>query len=194
MKSNIFILILIFLISCSRNRNQEVLESYIAAHNEHEIEKELAFYGDDIEFELKNTWTKKGLNEMRSLAEWDAALNSNLKLESITTKEDSIFCKVVENNDWFKAVNIYDLEHDPTVFIIQNGKIVKIIGYPTEKTGKEIQAVIGSLFQWSQIEKDSTLNELIRGNQFVYSTEAAEKWLDLFTRWKESTENQSTSQ
>jgi hypothetical protein len=123
---------------------------------------------------------------MRSLEEWDAALNSNLKLESITSKEDTVFCRIVENNDWFGSVDIIDLVHDPVVIVLNNGKIKKIIVFPSEKTGKEIEAAIGALYQWSQKAQDSTINDLIQNGQFVYSAKAAEKWLDLFDRWKAS--------
>jgi len=185
MKKNIlFIFSLLIIISCSKNKTQEVVESFITAHNEHNIEKALTFYDENIVFELKGVWTKKGLNEMRSLEEWDAALNSNLILESIVSKEDTVFCRVVENNDWFRAADITDLVHDPTIFVVNNGKIKKIIALPSEKIGKEIEATIGALYQWSQKAQDTTINDLIQNGQFVYSAKAAEKWLALFNRWK----------
>jgi hypothetical protein len=177
---------LIFLFSCSNNSSQELVQSYINVHNTHDIDKALAFYDDTIVFELKNVWVKSGKDAVRTLEEFDAAMNSNLRLEEITVKgdSDSLFCKVIENNDWFKGVGIEDLVHDPTVFVVKNGKITNIIGYPDEQTGKEIEAAIGSIYQWSQANQDSTINELIQEGQFVYSTEAAEKWKDLFVKWK----------
>ena len=187
MKKNIFfIFILLTIISCSKEKTQEVVKSYITAHNAHDIENALTFYDENIVLELKGVWTKEGLHEMQSLEEWDAALNSNLKLESITSKEDTVFCRVVENNDWFGAVDITNLVHDPVIFVLNNGKIKKIIAYPSEKTGKEIEAAIGVIYQWSQRAQDSTINDLIQNGQFVYSAKAAEKWLDLFDRWKAS--------
>ncbi len=187
MKNNIlFIFSLLVFISCSSKKPQEVIKSYISAHNNHDIEKALTFYDENIAFELKGIWTKKGVSEMQFLEEWDATLNSNLKLESMTSKGDTVFCRVVENNDWFRAIDNTDIVHDPTVFIVNNGKIKKIIAYPSEKTGKEIEAAIGELYQWSQKAQDSTINDLIQNGQFVYSAEAAKKWLELFKRWKAS--------
>jgi hypothetical protein len=181
-KINFFIIGILLIISCSKEKSQEVVKSYIAAHNAHDIENSLTFYDENIVFELKGVWVKKGLIELRSLEEWDAALNSNLKLESITSVEDTVLCRIVENNDWFRAVDITNLVHDPAVFVVNNGKIKKIIGYPKEKTGKDIEAAIGALYQWSQKAQDSTIYELIHNGQFEYSAKAAEKWLDLFRR------------
>lgn len=174
---------ILLIFGCTVQNGGEIIRSYEKAHNSHDVEKVLSFYSDDIEFELKGIWIKSGIDEIRTLAEWDAALNSNLKFESIITKNDTVFCKVIENNDWFRAVNIVDLVHDPTVFIIQDGKIKKIIAYPSEKTGMEIQTVIGSIYQWSDRVKDNTIYNLIPDGEFIYSGEAARKWLDLFKKW-----------
>jgi hypothetical protein len=181
-KNSLFIIIILLIISCSKDKNQEVVKSYITAHNAHDIENSLSFYDENIELELKGVWTKKGLSELRSLEEWDAALNSNLKLASITSIEDTVFCRIIENNDWFVAVDIADLVHDPAVFVVNNGKIKKIIAYPMKKTGKDIEDAIGALYHWSQKAQDSTINELIYNGQFEYSAIAAEKWLELFRR------------
>ena len=170
--------------SCSKNSNQKTVSAYISAHNAHNVEKALSFYDSSIVFELKNTWTKSGVEAMKSLEVWDSTLNSNLKLESVKVSADTVFCRIIENNDWFSAVEIQDLVHDPTVFIVKNGKIEKIIAYPSQETGKKIHQAIGSIMQWSQQSQDSTIYELIPNGQFVYSAEAAQKWTDLFSRWK----------
>ncbi len=185
-KYSLFLFILLVSYSCSKNKDQQVIKSYLAAHNDHNIQQELSFYDENIEFELKGVWTKSGLSEMRSLADWDVALNSNLSLKSIQSSADSLFCTIVENNDWFRAVGINDLVHDPVVFVVENEKIVKIIAYPSVETGQEVEAAVGRLFQWSQQNQDSTINKLIQNGQFIYSTEAAEMWLDLFERMKSS--------
>lgn len=180
----ILILVFVIFISCSIDESQETVKAYIEAHNNHDVENELSYYNQDIVFELKNTWTKKGVEEMKSLAVWDSTINSNLKLESMESRGDSVFCKITENNDWFKNVGIYDLLHDPTIIIVENNKIKKIIGYPSEETGRKIQKSIGEIIQWSQQKKDSTIYRLIPNGQFIYSSEAAIEWIELFKKWK----------
>ncbi len=180
------IIILGFLIftSCSKDEAQETVKAYFEAHNNHDVEKELSYYHQDIVFELKNTWTKKGVQEMKSLAVWDSTTNSNLKLESFQIKGDSVLCKVIENNIWFSEVGIKDLVHNPTIFIIKDNKIKKIIAVPSEETGKKIHQAIGSIMQWSKKKGDSTIYELLPNGQFIYSSESALKWITLFEKWK----------
>ncbi len=182
LKRILFIFYLLIIISCSKEKDQEVVKSYITAHNKHDIKKALFFYDENIVFELKGVWIKNGLIEMQFLEEWDAVLNSNLKLESISSKKDTVICRIIENNDWFRAVGIFDLVHDPVIFVISNGKIKNIIGFPSKKTGEEIGAAIGKLYQWSEKSQDSTIHDLIQNGQFEYSAITAQKWLELFKR------------
>lgn len=179
-----FFALLMIATSCNRERNQEPVNSYLLAHNAHDVEKALTYYDENIVFELKGVWIKEGLDQMKSLEKWDSTLNSHLKLESITSSGDTLFCRIIENNDWFGAVNIFDLVHDPAIFVVANGKIKKITGYPSQETGKEIANAVGMLYQWSQQANDSVIFELIQNGEFIYSAEAAEKWLALFERRK----------
>lgn len=183
---NFAILILGFLLilSCNKDETQDTITAYLDAHNKHNVSKALTFYHQDIVFELKNTWTKNGVEEMKTLELWDSTLNSNLKLESLKISGDSVYCKIIENNDWFTAVGIENLVHDPVIFLVEDNKIKNTIAFPDDKTGKKIEQVIGSIFQWSQKAQDSTIYELIPNGQFTYSPEAARKWLDLIKKWK----------
>ena len=183
MKSIVAILMCLALLSCADKQNDEdIIKSYMDAHNAHDIEKALSFIDEDVVFDLKGVWVKEGKAAMKTLEKWDSTLNSNLRLESVTKKADTLFCKVVENNDWFGAIGISDLVHDPVVFLLKDDKISQIIAYPSQETGQQIEAAVGSLFQWSAQVQDSTIHELIIDGQFIYSSEAANKWMELFER------------
>ncbi len=179
-----FILSLL-LLACATNNNIEVVRSYIDTHNSHDIDKSLVYYHDDAVFELKGVWIKEGKAEMRGLEEFDAEMNSHLAVGDIRQSADTIYCRIVENNDWFTALGITNLVHDPVVFVIRDQKIKHIIGYPDEESGKEIEAAFGRVFEWSQKTGDSTVYELLPQGEFVYSTEAGRKWKALFERMQE---------
>lgn len=170
--------------SCNKDESKNTITAYLDAHNKHNVSKALTFYNQNIVFELKNTWTKNGLEEMKALEMWDSTLNSNLKLESAKISGDSVYCRIIENNDWFAAIGIENLVHDPTIFVVEDNKIKKIIAYPSEETGEKIRQTIGSIMQWSQQTQDSTIYELIQNGQFVYSSVTAQKWMNLFEKWK----------
>lgn len=120
MKNTVLIFLVLLTIGCHQN-NKSIVKTYEALHNAHDIEKTMLLYHDDIQFELTGTWIKSGKSEIRALAEWDSALNSVLKFEAIDVKGDSVFCRVIEKNDWFKAVGIEQIIHDTTIFILEKG-------------------------------------------------------------------------
>ena len=182
MKIAIIILLAFFTISCEQN-HMSIVKSYEELHNAHDIERTMLLYHDDIKFELIGTWVKSGKSEIRALEEWDKALNSSLKFEAIDSRGDSVFCKVIEKNDWFKAVGIEQIIHDPTIFIIHKGLIKNIIVNPTAEIGKEIGIKLGSIYSWSKITNDSTIHDLIIDGEFIYSVESAKKWLILLDNW-----------
>ena len=165
------------------DRAESVVQSYFEAHNRHEIDKVLSFCHPDIVFDLENTWVKYGHEEIRQLEEWDSTLNSQRILEITRVRPDSIFSRVIERNDWFKAAGIEEVVHDQVLFIIEKDKIRRIEARPSARTAQELLSVMGSLVQWSQITGDSTLFSLMEGGEFVYSEEAALQWLDLLTRY-----------
>ena len=174
------------LVSCASENKADVIKSYFSVHNNHDIENALNYYSEDVVFELKGVWTKTGLADMRSLEEWDAALNSQLRLEAAEVSGDTVRAKVIESNDWFRSVGIDSLVHDPAVFVISDGKFKHIMGYPSAETGKQVEAAMGKIFQWSAMTGDSTVYGLIQQGQFVYSTESANMWMELFEKMKDS--------
>jgi hypothetical protein len=182
MKTTIIIILSLFTISCTQN-SLKLVKTYEKLHNIHDIVGAMSLYHSEIEFELVGTWIKSGKEEIRELEEWDRVLNSNLKFESIYVKGDSVFCKVIEKNDWFKAVGIKQIVHDPTIFVVSNGLIKKIIANPKKEVGEQIGAKIGSIYSWSNITNDNTINELIKDGEFIYSEESAKKWLTLLKKW-----------
>lgn len=160
-----------------------LIRAYEKAHNAHDVERSLDFYNDTVAYELSGVWVKKGKDQIRELEEWDAALNSNLKFESIAVHKDSLFCMVVEKNDWFKAVGIDQLVHNPTVFIVKDGSIHKIIATPSAEDRRKIDTSINSIFDWSLEVNDSSVFGLIQNEEFIYSNQSAKQWLTLFKKW-----------
>ena len=182
MRSIYIVLLCLLVLGCTKDNREEILKSYMEAHNSHDIEQALSYVDENIVFDLKGVWVKEGKAAMKTLEKWDSTLNSNLRLEAVSINADTLFCKVVENNDWFRSIGINDLVHDPVAFIIEEDKIRNIIAYPSQETGKKIEAAVGSLYQWSAQVQDSTIHELIIDGQFIYSSEAARKWLELFEK------------
>lgn len=184
----IFFLSIVFIkfISPEIAHSQEIIYKYIEAHNSHDVQRELSFYHPEVVFEIENTWTKQGLREMEELARWDSTLYSNLHIEAIEWKNDSLFCNVIENDDWFSAIGIQNVKHERTLFVLKDEKILKIVAHPSEEIAKLISLRMEKLIEWSSTNNDSTIFSLLDNGRFVYSTANAAKWLLLFGKWHPS--------
>ncbi|NNF34816.1 MAG: hypothetical protein HKN68_11935 [Saprospiraceae bacterium] len=182
------LIICIFLafICCSTpSADPSIIESYFKTHNNHLVKDALEYYHEEITFTLIGVWTKKGKKEIATLETWDSTLHSSLKLKDYKINGDTIFCTVVEKNDWFNRIGIDSLIHDPTIFIIKDNLIHEIIATPEESIGIKMNETMEIIFGWCMENKDTTINELIIGGQFVYSAVAAESWMDLFDKMKQ---------
>lgn len=176
---------LFLVVSCSTSP-ESVIVAYEREHNSHDVNGALAFFDDDITFESKGVWIKEGKDEMRMLEEWDSTLNSNLKFTHIRENADSVYCAVVESNDWFRAIGIDNIRHDPVILVLDDSKIEKIIAIPSIESGEVIQSAIKEITDWSAANGDSTIFSLIKNGQFVYSKEHAKTWLALLENWNAS--------
>lgn len=183
MKRFLAILLGFIVASCSQKGINDLRE-YEIAHNTHNVQRSLSFYDDSISFEIKDVWSKKGLKEIRELELWDSTLNSRLNIEIMYHKRDSFWCRVREENDWFKAAGIEYLIHEPATFVVRKGKIHSIQATSTQEANQKIGQAISSLFDWSQSNGDSTIYRLVSGNGFIYSPEAALQWIQLFEKAK----------
>ncbi len=178
-------IMLFLVVSCSTSP-ESVIVAYEREHNSHDVNGALAFFDDDITFESKGVWIKEGKDEMRMLEEWDSTLNSNLKFTHIRENADSVYCAVVESNDWFRAIGIDNIRHDPVILVLDDSKIEKIIAIPSIESGEVIQSAIKEITDWSAANGDSTIFSLIKNGQFVYSKEHAKTWLALLENWNAS--------
>lgn len=170
---------LCLLLGCAQSP-EDFIKSYEQAHNSRDVQKTISLYDDSISFEIKGVWIKKGKEKMRELAEWDSTLNSNLTVQIINANYDTLLCRVIEKNDWFKAAGISEVIHDSVIFIINKGKIKSIMAFPSVEHSGKIMDRISLVYKWSNETGDSTIYGLIKDGEFIYSPEAANKWLNLF--------------
>lgn len=181
MKS-LHLLAVVILVGCTTSPEQ-VVKSYEYAHNVHDVESALDLMSDDITFALGDVWTRNGKDNMSQIEKWDSVLNSRLAFNIMVTRGDSVFCRVTEQNDWFKKAGVDKIEYSPVVVIAHQGLIHKFIATPPTDVGQHIEEVMRSLYTWSTETNDSTLHHLLPDGKFIYSAESASRWLDLLDRW-----------
>lgn len=174
----------LFLIGCSSG-HQELVKIYEDAHNRHDIEKIMSLYNDDIRFEIVGSFTKTGKEQVYGLAEWDSVTNSQMSISNVISRNDTVFFKLQEGNDWFRLIGLEYEYYDPCWFIIKNGKISELRAEITEESRSEFNQAWPEVLQWLLAERQSDLSNLLNGNDFIYNAQTAQKWLVLLNDWRE---------
>jgi hypothetical protein len=186
------LLLCIAVASCSR-KPLDVVKAYQHAYNSHDIGQLLPLIAEDATFQVPGHFDLKGKNDVGLVAEYDFALHIHMTLDRFATRGDTVFCELVEMNDWLEAAGI-DKAYYEGKFVIGNGLIRHIRGEATPETEKAFDQVLNPLLQWASRERSEQLAEMMPEGEFVYNAENAKKSLVLLKEWQEATEPSSEEQ
>jgi hypothetical protein len=170
--------------ACSPNLEDRV-KIYEEAHNNHDIEKVMSLYTNDITFEIVGSWVKNGKEQVRGLAEWDATTNSLMIISDIEVRKDTVEFRLKEGNDWFRLIGIEFMYYYPCRIIFRDGLIKKIEAEVTSESNKLFRELWPPVYNWLSQERNNELSELISGGEFVYNLENATKWISILKEWRE---------
>ena len=173
--------------SCSKS-NKSILDDYVQSHNNHNIEKSLSYFSDDVIFELAGVWVKMGKSKVRELEEWDSELNSQLNFIVHKENGDTLFCTGIEKNDWFTSVGINEVNYDSIIFIFEDKKIKRVFAKTSPEINIKVAEAMKSIVEFTKLTNNNILSQLIPKGEFVYSRESAQQWIKLLEAWKNEKE------
>ncbi len=162
----------------------EIILAYQDAHNAHDIDRVLSFLAPDIRFGMSGLWVKQGLEELRALEEWDAALNSHLTFEKIKMRNQRLECRGTETNDWYQMVGISKITYDSIKFEFDLMKINHIRAKISPKSERQIDQVINEVLRWALTARPEVVEEVIPRGVFVYGRKQALRWKALLDEWQ----------
>ncbi len=180
------IFLLLVLWSCSPKPLDLVVE-YQHAYNSHDLGQLLPLLAEDATFELAGTFGLKGKDDVRRAAEYDFALHIHMTIDRVAPKGDTVFCELIEMNDWLEAAGIEEAYYSAK-FVFRKGLITHIAGDPTPETQKAFSQVLDPLMEWASRERPEQLAEMMPEGKFIYDAQSAQKSLALLQEWQEATE------
>jgi len=147
----------------------------------------MSLYTNDIRFEIVGSWSKVGKEEVRPLAEWDAATNSHMIISDIKVSADTVTFKLDEGNDWFRLLGMEVLHYEPCIMVFQDGMLKELKAELVQENIITLQEAWQLMFQWVSKERSKELSDLMPEGEFVYGADNARKWLSLLSEWREKT-------
>ena len=179
----IHLLLIFTLFSCTPDPAKQV-RTYEKAHNDHDVNKVMSLYTDDIIFEITGSWRKSGRDQVHGLAEWDSVTGSNMIISDIVEGKDTVRFRLKEKNDWFRAIGIEYMYYDPCIMVFSGGLIKELKATVTEESSEAFRVRWPLVYQWLSMEKEPDMTRLIANGEFVYNAENANKWLLLLKEWQ----------
>lgn len=167
---------------------KEIVLAYQQAHNAHDVDLALSFFTPNIRYMMTGLWTREGLDELRALEAWDAALNSHLTYGELKVRQGRMDCRGSETNDWYKLVGIDKVEFDSIKFEFTGDKIAHIRSRIAPKSERALDSTMNDVVRWALDEDPSEVHALLPRGTFKYGEDHAFRWMTLVKKWKASQE------
>lgn len=174
---------LVLTTSCNRKLDEQI-QAYLEAHNSGDVEGELSFFAEHPKFEVVDQWTREGMENLRTLIETDAALNSQLTIKNVKVSKNKVTCSLEERNDWLRLAGIDPLYYEFREFIFEEGLIKEIRSKATAECAEALETFRESFFNWAMKNHPEEMKVLRR--QSVITKNNVGKWLELLGAWREA--------
>jgi hypothetical protein len=166
---------------------KEIVLAYLEAHNAHDIERALSVLSPEIRFMMVGLWTREGLDEMRALEDWDAALKSQLAFDDLKVRQGRMDCRGRETNDWYQVVGIERVDYDSIKFEFHDGKISHIRAKLAPKSERDVDRAMNEVIRWALEAAPTEVGTIVRRGTFRYGQDQAVRWMDLLEKWRTQT-------
>jgi hypothetical protein len=181
----LIILILSILIACEKQAPipEAVLNQYIKAANEHNIDKVKEMYADSIIWYF-GPYTFEGKEEALAPLKFDKGANTMLIVSDVIINGDTVDFNLLETSDVITALGIRQLHHFPR-FIIKDGLItIKL----SRKPPMEISAFsdsVKSFATWLSENKPEKFEQFWPEGKFNFSEETGRDMPWEVKKWRE---------
>jgi len=187
---SLLLLLVVVIAFCSpKSSPVDLVRAYQSAYNSHDLERLLSLFAEDATFEVVGQFVFKGKQAVRRVAEYDFALNIHMNIIGPTIKGDTIFCGLIETNDWLKTAGIGEARYTGW-FVFEGGLIKLIEGKALPETDTAFSQVLNPLIEWASKERPEQLAQMMPEGKFVYNAENAKKSLALLRQWQEVTKSE----
>ena len=169
--------------SCSKSP-VELVKHYAEVYNRHDVGEIVSLYADDAVFEVVDQFLFDKKEQIRGITEYDSVLHLHMMVSHFTIKGDTVFCDLVETNDWLETAGIGFARYSGR-FVFKNKLIAHMRAEALPETTEAMTRVVNSLLPWAQKERPQILRELIPEGRLIFNAESAKKFLTLLTEWKQ---------
>ncbi len=185
LKLAIFIILIVLLQACSSEK-ANVVKEFEDALNRHDIQEILTYYDRDVTIVMGGVSQNVDREQMQPLAEWDKVVDSYVRFDIREVSGDTVKCTKTETNEWYRLFGIDSVYFETWDFIIEEGKITKMMTRLTMRSQAQMGMAMGNFMKWLRQDNPELVEELIPKGQPQFGAESAQRWMDLLRQWREA--------
>lgn len=158
---------------------------YEVAANHHNIELIGSLIDEDVLFEMSGQITLKGKEQILALHEYDAALDTRIKLYDYSVEQYAVSCRIMETNTWLSKSGVAQIEYSRAEILFSKDGLIKgFFGSLETKSAEAMGQVLASFSTWAAKHRPRDYSRLLDGDgSFVYNRESGERVLILLDEW-----------
>jgi hypothetical protein len=190
-----FLLSLILAISissCSKPNLGDIVREHIKAVNNDDVEKNLAFFTDDIVFEIFDAVKLSGKDKLRGLMESDVVNKARLTINDMKVEGDTVIVDLTEKNEGYRLLGIEE-DSFKAIYEFRGRLLEKVKLEGTPEGAKLYDEKYKPFAEWASKEHPEEFKKQETGG---YTAENCGLYLSLLKEWRDkiSTERVSAEQ
>ena len=164
----------------------DLVDSFLKAYNQQKADKVLAMFSDDAEFELVGIAKYSGKTQIRNVFEYDASVNSVLKLIERKTEGDTFHCQIIERNDRLSAIGLSEAKFSSCTIVIRDGLIKSFSATLSPEIAKHNTEVWQKFVPWCKENYPDEYSRIFSSDgSFIYNRENGRDVVPLLNQWRE---------
>jgi hypothetical protein len=162
-----------------------LVEGFFGAANQHAVEKIMALFNDNAEFELVGLYRVEGKEQIRNVFEYDAGVNTKLVISCLQIDGDIVKGCLIEKNDRLEAIGFEKLDYPICTLEFSGGRIQKFSAKADESSIKKIMEALQGFLPWITQNYPTDRKKLFTTEgRFIYNRENGERAVKLLNEWK----------
>lgn len=171
----------------SQNDLVSLVKGFQGVANFHAVERVMAMFADDAEFEIVGLFTLVGKQQIRAIFEYDAGVNAELQFINCTYEGDTVTCQLVERNDRLEATGISELHYPSCVLTFKDRLIKKFTATLPAESARTIGEMWQAFLPWIAKNYPADYSKMFTSEgRFIYNRENGERVIPLLKEWRAS--------
>lgn len=178
MLPSILLLVLLSVSGCAGRGPERVVREFLAAMNDHDVERALALMNEDYVFRDEAGTFAVPRNDVRPMLEWDAATRARAEGTIVGVSGDTVRVRFRETNDFLDLLGVGPWTHEAKLVVRDGTLRATVVDAPGDLFAR-VDRALEPVIDWARRTRPGRLDGLMTEAGLVYDGDTARRWVDL---------------